>query len=30
MPVTEKDYGRSGVVEDPCGNVWWLTQLSAF
>ncbi len=29
MPVAEKDYGRSGGVQDPCGNVWWLTQLSA-
>lgn len=26
MPVAEKDYGRSGGVQDPCGNVWWLTQ----
>jgi uncharacterized glyoxalase superfamily protein PhnB len=29
MPVEEKDYGRSGGVQDPCGNVWWLTQVSA-
>ncbi len=29
MPVAEKDYGRSGGVQDPCGNVWWLTQISA-
>jgi uncharacterized glyoxalase superfamily protein PhnB len=29
MPVTGKDYGRSGGVQDPCGNVWWLTQISA-
>jgi uncharacterized glyoxalase superfamily protein PhnB len=29
MPVEEKGYGRSGGVQDPCGNVWWLTQIYA-
>jgi uncharacterized glyoxalase superfamily protein PhnB len=29
MPLAEQDYGRSGGVQDPCGNVWWLTQISA-
>lgn len=28
MPVEQKDYGQSGGVQDPCGNVWWLTQIS--
>ncbi len=28
MVVEDKDYGRSGGVQDPCGNVWWLTQIS--
>lgn len=23
--VTDMDYGRSGGIEDPFGNTWWLT-----
>ncbi|SEA38955.1 VOC family protein [Pedobacter hartonius] len=23
--VADRDYGRSGGVEDPFGNTWWLT-----
>lgn len=23
--VTDRDYGRSGGIEDPFGNTWWLT-----
>lgn len=27
MPVGDKPYGdRQGGVEDPCGNLWWLSQ----
>lgn len=26
--VTDMDYGRSGGVEDPFGNTWWLTTAS--
>jgi len=26
--VTDQPYGRSGGVEDPFGNVWWITSLS--
>ena len=22
---SDKDYGRSGGVKDPCGNTWWIT-----
>ena len=22
---SDKDYGRSGGVKDPCGNTWWVT-----
>lgn len=25
MEVTDKDYGRSGGVEDPFGLTWWIT-----
>lgn len=24
--LADQDYGRSGGVKDPCGNVWWITQ----
>lgn len=23
--ITDMDYGRSGGIEDPFGNTWWLT-----
>jgi PhnB protein len=23
--VTDRDFGRSGGIEDPFGNTWWLT-----
>lgn len=25
MPPADQDYGRSGGVTDPFGNVWWIT-----
>lgn len=25
MPMEDKDYGRSGGIEDPGGNIWWIT-----
>lgn len=25
MPVSDQPYGRSGGVEDPFGNTWWIT-----
>lgn len=25
MEVADKDYGRTGGVKDPFGNVWWIT-----
>lgn len=25
MEVADQDYGRSGGVKDPFGNVWWIT-----
>lgn len=25
MPVADQTYGRSGGIEDPFGNVWWIT-----
>lgn len=25
MELTDKDYGRSGGVKDPFGNIWWIT-----
>lgn len=28
MPLDDKDYGRSGGVEDPTGNIWWITAVS--
>lgn len=24
-PMSNQDYGRSGGVKDPFGNVWWIT-----
>jgi uncharacterized glyoxalase superfamily protein PhnB len=27
MPLDDKDYGRSGGVEDPTGNIWWITAI---
>lgn len=29
MPPADQDYGRSGGVKDPCGNVWWVTATPA-
>lgn len=25
MEPTDQSYGRSSGVQDPCGNVWWIT-----
>ena len=25
--IADQDYGRSGGVQDPFGNVWWVTSL---
>lgn len=25
MPPTNQEYGRSGGVQDPFGNKWWIT-----
>ena len=25
--LADQDYGRSGGVEDPFGNVWWITSM---
>lgn len=25
MPVSDEDYGRSGGIKDPNGNIWWIT-----
>ena len=27
MPVEDKDYGRSGGVQDQFGNIWWITSV---
>src|SRR5690606_40204250 len=27
MPLTDQDYGRTCGVEDPFGNIWWITSL---
>jgi len=27
-PVENQSYGRSGGVEDPFGNIWWITSLA--
>ena len=27
MPVSDEDYGRSGGVRDPFGNIWWITSV---
>jgi PhnB protein len=27
MEVADQDYGRSGGVSDPFGNVWWITSV---
>ncbi len=26
--VADQSYGRSGGVEDPFGNVWWVTSMN--
>ena len=28
MELADQDYGRSGGVKDPFGNVWWITSVS--
>jgi PhnB protein len=28
--ISNQDYGRSGGVEDPFGNVWWITSLKKY
>ena len=28
MEIADQDYGRSGGVTDPHGNVWWITSVS--
>jgi len=27
MEPADQDYGRSCGVEDPCGNIWWITSV---
>lgn len=27
MEIEDKDYGRSGGVKDPFGNIWWITSV---
>ena len=27
MPVADQEYGRSGGVQDPFGNTWWITSV---
>lgn len=27
LPMEDKEYGRTGGVEDPNGNVWWITSI---
>lgn len=27
MPLGNQDYGRSGGVKDPNGNIWWITSI---
>jgi uncharacterized glyoxalase superfamily protein PhnB len=29
MPIADQEYGRSGGVTDPFGNVWWITSVSS-
>lgn len=29
MEMADQDYGRSGGVTDPYGNVWWITSVSS-
>ena len=28
MELTDRDYGRTCGVSDPCGNVWWITSVA--
>lgn len=28
MELSDQDYGRSGGVKDPFGNVWWITSVA--
>ena len=25
QPMSDKEYGRTGGIKDPFGNVWWIT-----
>lgn len=25
--LADQDYGRSGGIQDPFGNVWWITSM---
>ncbi|MBV8251942.1 MAG: VOC family protein [Chitinophaga sp.] len=27
MPIADQSYGRSGGVQDPYGNTWWITSV---
>lgn len=27
MPLSDKDYGRTCGIKDPCGNTWWITSV---
>jgi len=27
MEITNQEYGRSGGIKDPFGNIWWVTSL---
>jgi len=27
MELTNQEYGRSGGIKDPFGNIWWITSL---
>lgn len=27
LPLSNQEYGRSGGVTDPFGNIWWITSL---
>lgn len=29
MPMSDKEYGRTGGVKDPFGNTWWITRSGA-
>jgi PhnB protein len=27
LPLSDQNYGRSGGVKDPAGNIWWITSV---